>query len=121
MELWRSYRAIGRELRFRSARWGETAGIPGMAACGSTPKNLADLYSWVVPVFAAIGRFQRSAFADADAVPMIALWLSPVSRVSASPWSSTRWQPRSVIGTAAGPPAVAHPSRGADRSIRLRG
>src|SRR5882757_10252141 len=69
------------------------------AICGMMPMKPADLYCCVVPVFAAIGRFQPSVLAEVAAVPITESWLNPVSRVSASPGGSTFSQGSSVTGT----------------------
>src|SRR3954462_14566170 len=59
--------------------------IAAPASCGVAPTKAADLYSCVVPVLAAIGRFQPAAAAAAADVPPG--WSSldiPFIRVSAS-------------------------------------
>src|SRR4051795_4661382 len=72
------------------------------AACGTTPKNAADLCCWVVPVLPAIGRSQPTAPAALAAVPPdTESLLSPVSRVFASAGSTTCSHGASVTATAA--------------------
>src|SRR5262245_9388929 len=69
-------------------------------ACGTMPRNAADLCCWVVPVLPAIGRFQPTSPAARAAVPPA--WSSlliPFSRVLASPGSTACSHGASVSGT----------------------
>src|SRR3954469_11243401 len=70
------------------------------ASCGVAPTNAADLYSCVVPVFAAIGRFHPVCPAAAAEVPPAASSFDrPVMRVSAIAGSSACRQAACVTDT----------------------
>src|SRR5689334_20926398 len=69
-------------------------------SCGTTPRNAADLCSWVVPVFAATGRSHPTrAAAAAEVPPGWSSLLSAVSNVFASPGSTAWSHGASVTGT----------------------
>src|SRR6476646_8670238 len=74
--------------------------ITAPASCGTTPTNAADLCCWVVPVFAAIGRFQPTwAAAAADVPPGWSSLLSALSSVFARGGSTAWLHGASVTGT----------------------
>src|SRR5690606_17114114 len=68
--------------------------------CGTTPRNAADWWAWVVPVLPAIGRFQPTwAAAPAAVPPGLSSLLIPVSSVLSRPGSTTCSHGASVTST----------------------